>query len=62
MLKGFLGSIFRHTPKALRRLFSRVTNPRFAVTAGSAVSAETLLEAGAALVVGRLDELRAELD
>ena len=33
-----------------------------AVTAGSAVSAETLLEAGAALVVGRLDELRAELD
>ena len=37
MLKGFLGSIFRHTPKALRRLFSRVTNPRFAVTAGAVV-------------------------
>ena len=38
MLKGFLGSIFRHTPKALRRLFSRLTNPRFSVTAGAVVT------------------------
>ena len=38
MLKDFLGSIFRHTPKALRRLFSRLTNPRFSVTAGAVVT------------------------
>jgi 8-oxo-dGTP diphosphatase len=38
MLKDFLGSIFRHTPKALRRLFSRLMNPRFSVTAGAVVT------------------------
>jgi mutator protein MutT len=37
MLKGFLGSLFRHTPKTLRRLFSRVTNARFSATAGAVV-------------------------
>jgi 8-oxo-dGTP diphosphatase len=37
MLKAFLGSIFRHTPKTLRRLFSRITNPRFFVTAGAVI-------------------------
>ena len=38
MLKGFLGALFRHTPKTLRRLFSRITNVRFAVTAGAVVT------------------------
>ena len=38
MLKGFLGSIFRLTPKTLRRLFSRLMNPRFSVTAGAVVT------------------------
>src|ERR1700730_18315711 len=37
MLKGFLGSVFRHTPKTLRHLFSRVMNSRFYVTAGAVV-------------------------
>ena len=37
MLKDFLGSVFRHTPSTLRRLFSRITNPRFAATAGVVV-------------------------
>jgi 8-oxo-dGTP diphosphatase len=38
MLKGFLGTLFRYTPKSLRRLFSRVTNARFAFTAGAVVT------------------------
>jgi 8-oxo-dGTP diphosphatase len=38
MLKGFLGALFRSTPKPLRRLFSRATNDRFAVTAGAVVT------------------------
>lgn len=37
MLKGFLGSLFRFTPPALRRLFSRATNARFSATAGAVV-------------------------
>jgi 8-oxo-dGTP diphosphatase len=37
MLKGFLGSLFRHTPAPLRRLFSRATNARFSATAGGIV-------------------------
>ena len=38
MLKGLLGALFRLTPKPARRLFSRVTNVRFAVTAGAVVT------------------------
>ena len=38
MLQGFLSLVFRHTPKTLRRLFARVTNPRFAATAGAVVT------------------------
>jgi ADP-ribose pyrophosphatase YjhB (NUDIX family) len=38
MLKGFLGAVFRYTPKPLRRLFSRVTNARFSVTAGAVIT------------------------
>src|SRR2546425_11212369 len=37
MLKGFLGSIFRHTPIRLRRLFSRVMYARFTATAGAVI-------------------------
>ena len=37
MLKLLLGSIFRHTPVPLRRLFSRAANARFSATAGGVV-------------------------
>ncbi|MCU1267102.1 MAG: hydrolase [Acidobacteria bacterium] len=37
MLKGFLGLLFRLTPKTMRRWFSRFTNTRFSATAGAIV-------------------------
>ena len=38
MLQGFLGAVFRRTPKTLRRLFSRLMNPRFLVSAAAVVT------------------------
>src|SRR5215510_8052703 len=37
MFKTFLGSIFRRTPRPLRRLYARLFNARFSATAGAIV-------------------------
>ena len=37
MFKSLLGSIFRRTPSALRRIYSRFFNAQFSVTAGAVV-------------------------
>jgi|SRR6267142_7110140 len=41
MLKSLLSSIFRHTPRSLRRLYARVFNTRFSATAGAIVMDES---------------------
>jgi len=41
MLKSLLGAIFRRTPIHVRRLYARVFNARFSVTAGAIVIDDT---------------------